>query len=159
MPVLTTLDKDRARSHLGYDIYAAVPAFAESRFQEAAANVFSDYAYRGNPGGILYWLDRCDSLLLASDPASTDAFLQKQLIVGDVNRATTTVRSRDIDYWWELYLQATDQLAFKLNVPNFRRPENMAYMWTNFAESVVQGLPGPPDSCVSDRLWLSRNYA
>ena len=158
MPVLSNLDQQRARSHLGYTLPAGVPAFAEVRIQEAFQNIYSNHDYHGK-GGIQYWLDRCDAALDASDPVGSDAFLRKQLITGDINRATIDVRSLDIDFWWELYLKQTDQLAFKLNVPNFRRPENAAYIWQNWSTSYIQGIPGPPDTCISDRLWLNLNFA
>lgn len=158
MPQLSLLDQERVREHLGYNVPRGVPAGLEMRFAEAIKNIRSNYAYAG-AGGITYWLDRCDRTLAASDPSDSSCYTQRQQILGDVNRSTVTISSRDIDFWWELYLKQTDQLAFKLNVPNLRRPENAQMLWTRYGSDYVQGIKGPPDTCVSDRLYLSHIYA
>lgn len=158
MVSLSQLDQERVREHLGYNVPRGVPAGLEMRIREAMSNIRSNYAYSGT-GGITYWLTRCDRALVASDPSDSNCYTQRQLILGDVNRSTTTVSSRDIDFWWELYLKQTDQLAFKLNVPNLRRPENAQMLWVRYGSDYVKGIPGPPDTCVSDRLSLSSNHA
>jgi hypothetical protein len=158
MVQLSLLDKERTREHLGYNIPRGVPAGLEMRINEAMDSIRSTHAYFGT-GGISYWLTRCDGALIASDPTDSRCYTQRQLILGDVNRSTTTISSRDIDFWWELYLKQTDQLAFKLNVPNLRRPDQAAFIWVKYGSDYVQGIPGPPDTCVSDRLYLSANYA
>lgn len=158
MVELSANDKERVREHLGYNVPRGIPAGLEMRLGEAMDLIRSNYAYYGN-GGIQYWLDRCDGALIASDPTDTRCYTQRQLILGDVNRSTTTLSSREIDFWWELYLKQTDQLAFKLNVPNLRRPENAQILWVRYGEDYVQGIPGPPDTCISDRIYLNLNYA
>ena len=158
MVALSPLDKERVREHLGYNVPRGVPAGLEMRLAEAMNAIRSNHAYYGN-GGVSYWLDRCDRTLSASDPSDANCYTQRQLILGDVNRSTTTVTSRDIDFWWELYLKQTDQLAFKLNVPNLRRPDQAAFLWVKYGSDYVQGLPGPPDTCVSDRVYFAINYS
>ena len=153
MVVITYLDQERVREHIGYNVPRGIPAALESRLQDAFDNIRSNYAIEQ----LRYWLDRCDALLKASDPVNGDAYTQKQLILGDINRATTNIGNRETIYWWELYLKQTDQLAFKLNVPNLRRPENAGFIWVRWGSDYIQGLPGPPDSCVSDRIYLSTN--
>ncbi|HEY9702363.1 MAG TPA: hypothetical protein V6C58_07950 [Allocoleopsis sp.] len=153
MVALTFLDQERVREHIGYNVPRGIPAALESRLQDAFNSIRSDYAIEQ----IKKWLDRCDAILEASNPMSGEAYTQKQLILGDINRATTNIGNREINYWWELYLKQTDQLAFKLNVPNLRRPENAGFLWVRWGADYVQGLPGPPDSCTSDRIYLSRN--
>lgn len=158
MVQLSTTDNERVREHLGYNVPRGVPAGLEQRFQEAVSSIRSNEAYFGATG-IKYWLTRCDNALLASDPTSDAAFSQKQLILGDVNRATTSLTNREIDFWWELYLKQTDQLAFKLNVPNLRRPESAGYLWSRWGSDYVQGLPGPPDNAIQDRVYFHFNWA
>lgn len=158
MVQLSQLDKERVREHLGYNVPRGVPAGLEQRINEAMGGIRSSHAYYGT-GGISYWLDRCDRALIASDPSDSRCYSQRQRILGDVNRSTTTISSRDIDFWWDLYLKQTDQLAFKLNVPNLRRPDQAAHYWVRWGSDYVLGIKGPPDSCVSDRLLLSANYA
>jgi hypothetical protein len=158
MVQLSSLDKERVREHLGYNIPRGVPAGLEMRIAEAMNAIRSNYAYSGT-GGITYWLNRCDNALIASDPSDSNCYTQRQLILGDVNRSTTTVSSRDIDFWWELYLKQTDQLAFKLNVPNLRRPEMAQMLWVRYGSDYVKGIAGPPDTCISDRIYLAQHYA
>lgn len=153
MVSLTPLDQERVREHIGYNVPRGVPAALESRLQDAFDNIRSNYAIEQ----LRTWLDRCDNLLAASDPMSGVAYTQKQLITGDINRATINIGNREINYWWEMYLKQTDQLAFKLNVPNLRRPESAGFLWVRWGADYIQGLPGPPDSCVSDRIYLSMN--
>jgi len=151
MVELTLLDQERVRNHIGYDVPRGIPAALETRLQDAFKLIRSNHALEQ----IKYWLDRCDAALVASDPSSGTAYTQKQLILGDINRATTNIGNREIAYWWELYLKQTDQLAFKLNVPNLRRPENAGFLWVRWGSDYVQAIPGPPDTCVSDRIYLS----
>lgn len=157
MVALSTLDQERVREHLGYNVPRGVPAGLEQRLQEAVAEIRSNEAYHG-VHGITYWLERCDRALIASDPTSAEAYAQRQLILGDVNRSTTTISSRDIDFWFELYLKQTDQLAFKLNVPNLRRPDKAAWLWVRWGSDYVAALPGAPDTCLSDRLYWHFNW-
>lgn len=152
MVSLTLLDQERIRNHIGFDVPRGIPASLESRLQDSFANIRSNYAIEQ----IKYWINRCDLALEASDPSSGTAYTQKQLILGDINRATTNIGNREIAYWWELYLKQTDQLAFKLNVPNLRRPENAGFLWVRWGADYVKGLPGPPDNSISDRIYLSQ---
>lgn len=155
--ILSKLDQDRVRGHLGYDAPRSVPVGLEQRIVQAMENIRSSYAYTG-AGGIQYWLKRCDNALIASDPTDSRCYSQRQLILGDVNRSTTTVAAIDIDRWYEFYLKECDRLAFKLNVPNLQRPTQAAMLWVKYGSDYVQGIKGNPDTCVSDRIFLSRNF-
>lgn len=155
--ILSKLDQDRVRGHLGYDAPRSVPVGLEQRIVQAMENIRSSYAYTG-AGGIQYWLKRCDNALIASDPTDSRCYSQRQLILGDVNRSTTTVAAIDIDRWYEFYLKECDRLAFKLNVPNLQRPAQAAMLWVKYGSDYVQGIKGNPDTCVSDRIFLSRNF-
>lgn len=157
MPSLTPIDKDRCRAHLGYDAVRGVPVAAAQRFEEAMDLIYSDYAYRGTDG-IIYWLDRCDSYLKASNSVDGNGFTARQAIIGDVNRTTITLTQSDVKMQFDLYLDQTDQLAFKLNVPNFRRPGTARYLYERWGNNYVKAGPGFPDNCVSDRLYFAEHW-
>jgi hypothetical protein len=117
---LFTVDRDRAAYHLGYNNLDAIAELHRKRFIAACEQIYSNHAYWGL-NGIKYWLNRCDRYLLATDPTRNECFSLRQQIIGDVNRTTINLESRDIRGWMELYLQNCDRLAFKLNVPNLKR--------------------------------------
>lgn len=120
MVKLSDSDRDRAAYHLGYNNLDAIGALQRQRFENAISSIYSNYAYWGL-NGIKYWLDRCDRYLLATDPTRNECFSLRQQIIGDVNRTTINLESRDIRPWMDLYLDNCDRLAFKLNVPNLKR--------------------------------------
>jgi hypothetical protein len=154
---LSKPDQDRVREHLGYTAPKSIPSSLEMFLVQAMENIRSSYAYKGL-GGITYWLKRCDKALIASDPTDSRCFSQRQLILGDTNRSTTTIAVIDIDRWYEYYLKETDRLAFKLNIANLQRPNQAQMLWTRLGSDYVQGIKGNPDTCISDRIYLSKNY-
>lgn len=157
MSKLTPTDRDRIRSHLGYDRTAAIPAAAAIRLQYAFDGEYSDFTLTG-VNGIRYWLDRCDRYLIATDPTAGDQFTTRTQIIGDVNRSTTTTTVADLKNWWDEYLRQTDQLANKLSVPNFRRSETARYLFMRWGDDYVKSIPGVPDNAVGDRIWFSLNH-
>jgi hypothetical protein len=157
MSKISLVDRDRIRSHLGYDITSAIPVAAYIRLQRALDLEYSDYAITAT-NGIQYWLDRCDRYLVASDPTSAEQFTTRTQIIGDVNRSTTTITIADITNWWELYLNQTDELASKLSVPNFRRPGTARHLFERWGDDYIKYIPGAPDNAIGDRVWFALNY-
>jgi hypothetical protein len=156
MSKLTLLDRSRIRSHLGYDRSAAIPAAAAIRLQYAFDADYSDWQLTGI-NGIRYWLDRCDRYLIATDPTQGDQFTTRTLIIGDVNRSTTTTTVADLKNWWGEYLEQTDQLANKLSVPNFRRILTSRNLFVRWGDDYIKSIPGAPDNAVGDRIWSNLN--
>lgn len=161
MPVLPQELLNRVKRHLGYNRPRAVnPSTLATLTTHVNSIIENGDIYARNGPSIVTLLDRCDNLWDLTDPTSNKVFTQFQQIIGDVNRQTRTVSIDSVlKQNREVYYKATDDLAYFLNVPNLQRPMNSTYLFTNLGSSYVLATPGAADTCISDRLWLSANWA
>lgn len=154
MVALAELDKSRTRFHLGYG--AGTPAGDRARLEEAMNELGDNYEVNR----VREILDRCDRAYELTEQNQSGRFETKELYVGDINRSIVRESNRDSKKWWENYLKETDLLAFHpLWVPNYRREENLRYRFARIGAEYIMGVPGPADTCVSDRIQLSREFA
>ena len=160
---LSEYDKARARFHLGYNSGAQIPAGDRGKLEEAMSLIPDEYWH----DQIIYHLKRCDVAWKAS-AAIPDDFLEgstsrlnpsrQEFITGDVQRQISTSDPLKGDsYFREIYLREVDRLAESLYVPNYRRPDVRRYSIERSGAEYVMALPGPADTSVGSRLWLS-NY-
>ena len=160
---LSEYDKSRARFHLGYNSGAQIPAGDRGKLEEAMSLIPDEYWH----DQIIYHLKRCDVAWKAS-AAIPDDFLEgstsrlnpsrQEFITGDVQRQIRTSDPLKGDsYFREIYLREVDRLAESLYVPNYRRPDVRRYSFERSGAEYVMALPGPADTSVGSRLWLS-NY-
>jgi hypothetical protein len=155
MPALSELDKSRTRFHLGYG--AGTPAGDRARIEEAMNGLQDDYEVNR----VREILERCDRAFVLTEQNADGRYQSKELYVGDINRSIIREETnRTNRLWWENYLKETDLLAFHpLWVPNYRREENLRYRYARYGAEFIKAVPGPADSCVSDRIQLSREFA
>lgn len=158
MPALTEADKQRARWHL-YGSGGGVPAGDKAAIEEAIDNLPDNYTVQQ----VRRQLDRCDAAWEKTDVNGTSdpPVFQREITSGDINRSV--VRSaqdkRLVDYYWQIYYKEVEDLARILWVPEYRTPENDHWRFARSGGEYVMSLPGAADSCVSDRIYLSINYA
>lgn len=154
MPALSDLDKSRCRFHLGYG--AGTPAGDRARLEEGMNGLQDNYEV----DRVKEMLDRCDNAFKLTEQGVEGRFETKELYVGDINRSIIREANGDSRYWWENYLKETDNLAWHpLWVPNYRREANLRYRFARTGAEFIKAVPGPADSCVSDRLQLSSSFA
>ena len=158
--------KSRVRFHLGFNAGAQIPAGDRARLEEAMALVPDEVWYNE----IVYQVMRCDIAWKSSaffpddylDPEGTGSFNFSRLesIAGDVSRSISTSDplKADADFR-EVYLREVDRLAETLYVPNYRRPEVRRYAFERSGAEFIMAVPGPADTSVGTRLWLSHNHA
>lgn len=153
MPALSELDKSRTRFHLGYG--AGTPAGDRARLEEAMNGLADDYEVNR----VRNMLDRCDRAYELTEQNQTGRFETRELYVGDINRSIIKESNRDSKRWIENYLREVDALAFHpLWVPNYRREENLRYRFARIGAEYIKAVPGPADTCVSDRIQLNREF-
>jgi hypothetical protein len=149
MPALASIDKSRVRYHLRYCAPNSIPAGDAGRLELQLNSIPDDYT----AGRIKHHLDRCDEAL------DKTAYSQQQLVLGDINRNTTTATNKDFIQIWRAYLFETDHLAYLLNVPNYADPATGYGRFVRYGDaSVLASSIGVPDTCVGDRIYLSNNY-
>ena len=154
MPALASLDKSRVRYHLRYAAPNSIPAGDAGRLEEQMRSLPDDYTVQR----VRVHLDRCDDAFDKSQPG-VGTYSQKQLVVGDINRSTTTSSNKDFIQVFRAYLAETDHLAYLLNVPNYADPAQGYGRFVRYGDvSVASSLPGVPDTCVGDRMSLSSNF-
>ena len=156
--------KSRIRFHLGVNAGAQIPAGDRTRLEEAL-NLVPDEWWHGE---IIYHVKRCDIAWKASaffpDDYNEEAgtgnfnFSRLETISGDVSRtiSTSDPLKADADFR-EVYLREVDRLAETLYVPNYRRPEVRRYAFERSGGEFIMAVPGPADTSVGSRLWLSQN--
>lgn len=161
MPQVPESLRNRVRRHLGYSAPRGVNPATKARLQESFESMeANDDIYASQGPSVKALVDKCDRLWDLTDPTNSASFSQFQQIIGDVNRQTRTLTIQDaIKVVWEAYYLATDQLAHFLNVPNLQRPNMSAYVFAKYGHDYVLTPPGAADTCISDRIYLSRNYA
>lgn len=155
MPALASIDKSRVRYHLRYAAPNSIPAGDSGRLEIQMNSIPDDYTVQR----VQSHLYRCDSTFAASLPG-VGTYSQKQLVVGDINRSTTTSSNKDFIQVYRAYLAETDHLAYLLNVPNYADPATGYGRFVRYGDaSVASSIPGVPDTCVGDRMAFSSNYA
>ncbi len=161
MPQVPETIRNRVRRHLGYNSPRGVNPATKARLQESFESMESNDDIYGRPGpSVITYLERCERLWRLTDPTDSATFSQFQQIIGDVNRQTRTLTIQDaLKDNKEAYYLATDDLAHFLNVPNLQRPNMSAYVFAKYGHDYVLTPPGAADTCISDRIYLSRNYA
>jgi hypothetical protein len=154
MPALAAIDKSRVRYHLRYAAPNSIPAGDAARLEVQMDSLADDYTVQMTRKH----LDRCD---VAFDNSQTGegTFSQRQLVTGDINRATVTSSNKDFIQSWRIYLAETDHLAYLLNVPNYADPAQGYGRFVRYGDvSVLASSIGVPDTCVGDRIYLANNY-
>lgn len=161
MPIVPNELRDRIKRHLGYNRPRAINPATMQKFDEHLNSILTNGDIYSKTGpSIINLVERCDELWEATDPLSSKLYSQFQQIIGDVNRQTRTVTMQDaLKNAKELYLNATDELAFYVNLPNLQRPINAQHQFYNLGGEYVLAPPGAADTCISDRIWLSNNAA
>lgn len=154
MPALTEIDKSRVRYHLRYAAPNSIPAGDYGRLELQMQSLPDDYTVQR----VRSHLDRCDRAFEMTE-IGNGAFDRKQLVTGDINRATVTSTNKDFIQAERAYLAETDRLAYLLNVPNYADPEVGYGRWVRYGDvSVLASSIGVPDTCTGDRIYLSNNY-
>lgn len=161
MPKIPQALKQRIAAHLGYSRPRGVNPSLLQIFNQNCDQMYSNSDIYGRQGqSVTTLLNRCDQAFRASDFTDTAAFSQFQQILGDVNRQTRTLTIDDIiGKARELYILCCDDLAKFINIPNLQRPETAEKWFARLGDSYVKVAPNIPDTCISDRIWLSANYA
>lgn len=160
MPELDPDLKARVKQHLGYNRPRGISPALLQIFNQNCKQFQSNSDIYGTTGqSVLTLVERCDFAFRCTDAQDTAAFSQFQTILGDINRQTRTLSIKDIiGMAQEYYLVETDKLAMYMGgIPNLMRPE-VAQKYYAASDSYVQVSPEIPDTCVSDRLYLSLNY-
>lgn len=161
MPKITPDIRNRIARHLGYSRPRGVNPTLLQIFNQHCNQILSNndiYAQDGQ--SIMTLLDRCDKTFKATDFTDESAFTQFQQILGDINRRTRTLSIDDVIIKAkEMYLIACDDLARFINVPNLQRTEVVSKLQARLGDTYVQVSPNIPDTCVSDRIYLSSHYA
>lgn len=161
MPELPIDLKIRVQQHLGYASPRQNVALFQIFNQNCTQFQSSQDIYGTTGITITTLLDRCDFAFRMKDPSDTAAFTQFQQILGDVNRQTRTLSIKDIiDAAHEYYMQCCDQLArfMGTGVVNLQRPENQRKYAGTIGDTYMLVSPSIPDTCVSDRLYLSEEF-
>jgi hypothetical protein len=160
MPILSQSLRNRCARHLGYNRPRGVSPSLLQIFNQNCNNIWSNDDVSSTTGqSVVSLLNRCDKLFRATDPTDTIAFSQFQVILGDVNRQTRTLTIDDVTTKArEMYYIACDDLAYFLNVPNLQRPDVARRFTASLGDTFVQVTPNVPDTCISDRVYLSENF-
>ena len=154
--------KSKVRFHLGYNSGSQMPAGDRARLEEAMALVPDELWYNE----LVYHVKRCDNAWKVSaylpddilDPKGEGIvnFSRQELISGDVQR---TISQSDPlkgdEYFREIYLRECDRLAETLYVANYRRPEVRRYAFDRAGSEFIMAVPGPADTAVGARMFLS----
>ncbi len=160
MPKIPQLLKQRVAQHLGYSRPRGVQPTLLRIFNRSCDSMLSNADIFGRTGqSVIILVERCDQAFLATDFTDESAFSQFQQILGDVNRRTRTVTLEDmVSKARELYLIECDNLAKFINVPNLQRKEVAAQWHGSLGDTYMEVAPNVPDTCVSDRLYLSEEF-
>lgn len=159
MPELDSDLKARVKQHLGYSRPRGISSALLQIFNQNCKQFPSNADIYGTTGqSVQILVERCDFAFRCTNAQDSAAFSQFQQILGDVNRQTRTLSIKEIvGMAKEYYMNECDNLAAFISVPNLMRPE-VAQKYYQATDSYVMISPEVPDTCVSDRLYLSLNY-
>lgn len=141
---LSEHDKSRSRFHLGYAGTTGINEQDVTQIEQAMDQIRDSYIF----GQVVNLLDRCDRAYLKTD-MTTEPATEKQLYVGDLNRAkidfslATAARQ-----WNEVYLMEVDKLAQVLVVNNMKRPDIAERRQDRASGVYIYPVPGPADTCI-----------
>lgn len=160
MPALCDEDKNRVRYHLNY-VTGTTDAGVQAWLEEAMDTINSDFKIQR----LQLLLNRCDAAENETFTGGTDtsdnnfALAARELYDGDIVRTRTQLREVPLKERWENYYAECDHLASRLNVPNLSRESAMiefSHMYSG--GSYIQAVPGPTDTCRSDKLYMKTYY-
>ena len=147
---LSDFDKSRVRYHLGY-FTVSVPAGDYARLEEAMNTIPDSYFY----DKISVQLSRCDTAEKKTEVATSPS-TRLESIAGDVDRTIKSSNAKDaLKIWDEIYLYESNRLAGILYVPNYKDPIQARYRYERSGAEYIQSLPGPADTAVGSRVFLS----
>ena len=157
--------KSKIRFHLGYNSGSQMPAGDRARLEEAMALVPDELWYNE----LVYHVKRCDNAWKVSayfpddinDPNGQGIvnFSRQEIISGDVQRTISQSDPLNGDeYFCEIYLRECDRLAETLYVANYRRPEVRRYAFDRAGSEFIMAVPGPADTAVGARMFLSTGW-
>ena len=147
---LSDFDKSRVRYHLGY-FTVSVPAGDYARLEEAMNTIPDSYFY----DKISVQLGRCDTAEKKTEVATSPS-TRLESIAGDVDRTIKSSNAKEaLKIWNEIYLYESNRLAGILYVPNYKDPVQARYRYERSGAEYIQSLPGPADTAVGSRVYLS----
>jgi len=150
---LSDFDKSRVRYHLGY-FTVSVPAGDYARLEEAMNTIPDSYFY----DKISVQLSRCDTAEKKTEVATSPS-TRLESIAGDVDRTIKSSNAKDaLKIWDEIYLYESNRLAGILYVPNYKDPIQARYRYERSGAEYIQSLPGPADTAVGSRVFLSEAW-
>lgn len=150
----------KVRFHLGFNAGSQIPAGDRSRLEEAMALIPDEYWY----SQIVNHINRCDrawenSEYFPADSNGSPNYSRLEQIAGDVQRTIATSDPlKGDEYFREIYLREVDRLAETLYVPNYRRPEVRRYAFERSGAEFILAVPGPADTAVGSRIFLSQSW-
>jgi|TARA_B100001250_G_scaffold202108_1_gene173292 hypothetical protein len=150
---LSDFDKSRVRYHLGY-FTVSVPAGDYARLEEAMNTIPDSYFY----DKVTVQLARCDTAEKKTEVASSPS-TRLESIAGDVDRTIRSSNAKDaLKIWDDIYLYETNRLAGILYVANYKDPLQARYRYERSGAEFIQSLPGPADTAVGSRVYLSEAW-
>ena len=150
---LSDFDKSRVRYHLGY-FTVSVPAGDYARLEEAMNTIPDSYFY----DKISVQLGRCDTAEKKTEVATSPS-TRLESIAGDVDRTIKSSNAKEaLKIWNEIYLYESNRLAGILYVPNYKDPVQARYRYERSGAEYIQSLPGPADTAVGSRVYLSEAW-
>lgn len=157
MVSLSPEDQSRVRFHLGYATMDGI-ADGDAIRLETEMNRIRDNTQLNYLRFILDSLDDFFTKLMLGE-----TYDSRQLITGDISRATIVDTPSDFRAWQEVYFKKCDELARQLNVASYARPEQARYRFQRLGSVSVFpafGHPlGPADTTVGGKIEFSANYA
>jgi len=147
---LSDFDKSRVRYHLGY-FTVSVPAGDYARLEEAMNTIPDSYFY----DKISTQIGRCDTAEKKTEVATSPS-TRIENIAGDVDRTIRSSNAKEaLKIWDDIYLYESNRLAGILYVPNYKDPMQARYRYERSGAEYIQSLPGPADTAVGSRVFLS----
>lgn len=160
MPVLCDEDQYRIRHHLNYKT-GVTDAGVFAWLLTSMNTIDSNYQI----SQIQDMLTRCELAFQETQTGGQDtgnqgmALAAKELYDGDLTRTRIQLRALDLKERWNTYYLETDFLADTLNVPNLRRPgANETHSHLISGGAFIKAIPGPADTCISDKLYFQAHF-
>jgi hypothetical protein len=143
----------RLAYHLGYNA-GSIPDGDWNRLITASETIPSKFYH----DRIVERLDRCDRAERASELLSVPRS-RIESIGGDVIRTIAITDAEQAKQTYaDNYLRETNELAQALYVPNYRDPLQSRYRWERSGIEYLDLGNGPPDTTVSDKIYLYKTW-
>jgi hypothetical protein len=154
MVALSDYDKSRCRYVLAYG--QGTPSGDRARLENAMNSIEDEFTRLR----VVYHIDRCMDAIDESESDNEVAGLEyKELISGNINRSVIRYRAERTRQREEAIIFEAQMLADLLFVPNYRDPIQYQQRYYVEGGSYVMAVPGPADTCVGTRIYLSLAYS